>query len=211
MRKCAKLKNIAFFIGISVWGVIAVILFGVLFNNFFLLLNLSNMHLQQILLTWTAMSMGLCITPYLIVRGVYKTSINELGLGKIKNYEIFGIVLITILTIVYLLQNRNELNFFILAVAIIQNLGVAISEEFFSKGILFYIAKNITAVKLAAIVMCAMIFAFFFHSGDLFITNLTYRLPMGIILGIIYFKTENIYLPITLHVANNLIATSMLK
>ena len=211
MKKSVKLRNLAYFIGISIFGVVAVILFGVVFSNFLSLFNFRNLQLQQILLTWTAMIMGLCVTPYLLVKILYNPSITELGIGKIKKNELFGIILISFLTIVYLLLNRTNLNFFIFFVAIMQNLGVAISEEFFSKGILFYIAKNITAMKMLAIVMCALVFAFFFHSGDLFITNLTYRLPMGIILGIIYFKTENIYLPITLHIANNLIATSIFK
>jgi len=211
MRKSAKLRNLTYFIVISILGVVAVILFGLIFSNFLSLFNFSNIQIQQMLLTWTAMIMGLCVTPYLLVKKVYNPSITELGIGKIKRYEIFGIVLIVSLTIIYLLLNRTNLNFFIFFIAIIQNLGVAISEEFFSKGILFYISKKITAMKIVAIVMCALVFAFFFHSGDLFINNLTYRLPMGIILGIFYIKTENIYLPITLHIANNLIATSILK
>ncbi|MBE5841267.1 MAG: CPBP family intramembrane metalloprotease [Butyrivibrio sp.] len=211
MSKGSRLRNFVYFIVLSIFGVVAVILFGVLFSSVLSLFKSISMEIRQIILTWTAMIMGLCIVPYLIVKKVYAPTAYDIGIGKIKRYEIFGICLIAFLAIAYLLLKRPEMNLYILMAAIIQNIGVSMSEEFFSKGILFYIARKITKVKIIVVVMSAVVFAFFFHSEDLFITNLTYRFPMGIILGIIYLKSENIYLPITLHLANNLIATSVLK
>ncbi len=211
MRTSQRIRNIVYFIGISILSCISVILCGFIISQLLSFINILNSELEMLLLTWTALVLGLCIIPYVFVNKIYNPSIKELGIGEIKNYEILCILSVISLMILYLYVDKSNLRIILLIQVVLQNMGVAFSEEFFSKGILFFIGKKITSNKGVVVIISSIVFAFMFHSGDLFMTNLTYRFPMGIILGIIYLKTDNIYLPIILHVANNLVATSLLK
>lgn len=206
-----KKKDIIIFIGIIIIGVVSVIVTAFLCVNFMCSLGIANAMLGKIMLTWISMLTGFCIIPTYILMKIYEFKMCDLGVGSISKIEKNVILLVVGMTVFYLITERNICNITILGITLLQNLVVAISEEFFSKGILFFVIKKITDNKIIIVLICSCVFAFVFHSSDAFFVNLTYRFPMAIILGICYLKTNNLYLPIILHLVNNLLATSMLK
>ena len=165
----------------------------------------------MILLTLGAMLIGFWHNTHFLLRRKYSITKLEVGFGPISVLEIIICLFIIGITFLYIVIGRNITNVILFTIAIFQNIGVAIFEEYFSKGILFFIAKKITSNKVIIVLICSCVFAFVLHSSDSFMTNLEYRLPMSVILGVCYLKTNNLYLPITLHLVNNLLATSLLK
>jgi len=206
-----RVRNAIFFIEMTFIGIISVLILGISLSKAFSIVEISQAGFEGVVFTWLAMITGFCIIPYTIMKRKYGVDIKELGLATPGKYEIATIVLSFGLTIIYLLFNRSNMGIGVFTIVLLQNMGVAISEEFFSKGVLYYIASRITETKIPVVFICSLVFAFMFHSQDPLMVNLTYRLPMGFILGICYIKTNNLYLPICFHVINNLIATSLLK
>lgn len=206
-----KVKNSLQFIGIVILGMVGVIISALIVTNVLIAFGIVDLSLGKILLTWGAMLIGFGIIPTFILRKKYSITKLEMGFGPITMFEIIICLSIIGITLVYIVIGRDITNIILFIIAIFQNIGVAIFEEYFSKGILFFVAKKITSNKVIIVLICSCGFAFVLHSSDSFMTNLEYRLPMAVILGVCYLKTNNLYLPITLHLANNLLATSLLK
>ncbi|MBB2181884.1 CPBP family intramembrane metalloprotease [Lachnospiraceae bacterium MD1] len=206
-----KVKNSLQFIGIVILGMVGVIICSLIITNVMNVFGIAASSMGMILLTWSAMLIGFGIIPTFLLRRKYSITKLEVGFGPISVLEIIICLFIIGITFLYIVIGRNITNVILFTIAIFQNIGVAIFEEYFSKGILFFIAKKITSNKVIIVLICSCVFAFVLHSSDSFMTNLEYRLPMSVILGVCYLKTNNLYLPITLHLVNNLLATSLLK
>lgn len=206
-----KVKNLSVFAGITFLGAVAVLLCGLAFSKLFNITSFSRSGLAGVLVTWASMLSGFCIIPYLILRKAYSVPISDLGIKKPRRYEPAIAMLIMAAVLIWLMMNRPMFSAALFVSVLLQNLGIAFAEEFFSKGVLFYLGKRITDQKVFVVILCAAVFAFVFHSSDSFYVNLSYRFPMGIILGLIYARNETLWLPVTLHLANNLITTSVLN
>lgn len=83
----------------------------------------------------------------------------------------------------------------ILAVAVVP----AIVEELFFRASLQKILMDWTGKPYAAIILTALIFSAFHFSYFGFLS----RMSLGIILGMIYYYTKNIWLPMLMHFINN--------
>jgi len=203
-----KIKNVSAFAGITFFGVLTVLMCGLALSKIFNISSFSRSGMIGVLVTWMSMLPGFCIIPFLILKKKYSVSPSDFGIKKPGRYEPALIALIVIAALVWLMMNRPMFGVMLFINVLLQNLGVAFTEEFFTKGVLFYVGRRITDWEILVIILCAAVFAFVFHSSDSFYVNLTYRFPMGIILGLIYSRSETLWLPVTLHLANNLIASS---
>lgn len=80
--------------------------------------------------------------------------------------------------------------------------AVSIAEEFYCRGVLNKeLQKHYS--RAASLWLVSLIFAFMFHMDEPFIQNLWQRLPMGLILGLVYNKSNNLWIPIVLHTVFN--------
>lgn len=82
----------------------------------------------------------------------------------------------------------------------------AIVEELFFRATLQRYMLLGFARPLVAILMTALIFSL----AHISVVGLLSRLWIGLVLGLVYYKSENIYLPISLHFINNLTALILL-
>ena len=205
----SKIKNLSVFAGITFLGVVAVLLCGLAFSKLFNISSFSRSGMAGVFVTWATMVPGFCIIPYLILRKAYSVPVSDLGLKKPRRYEPAVVMLIMTAVLIWLMMNRPMFSAALFVSVLLQNLGIAFAEEFFNKGVLFSLGQRITDRKVFVVILCAAVFAFVFHSSDSFYVNLSYRFPMGIILGLIYMRTHSLCLPVTLHLVNNLIATSV--
>lgn len=206
-----KIKKILLFIGIVLLGTVGVIVSAFLCAYILNLLGIEEFVLSKIAMTWIAMSIGFCIIPIYILKRYYLITRFDVGMGNASQDEKRICIFILCVAILYVCIGRNVLNVKILLIAILQNFVVAFCEEFFSKGILYYVIGKVTNRKIFKVLICSFVFAFIFHNNGAFATNMLYRFPMAVILGICYLKTNNVYLSVTLHLANNLMATSILN
>jgi membrane protease YdiL (CAAX protease family) len=95
-----------------------------------------------------------------------------------------------------------DLLFAILAVAVVP----AIVEELYFRASLQKIMMDWSGKPLVAIVITAILFSAFHFSYFGFLS----RMSLGIVLGLIYYYTKTIWLPILMHFINNAIGVSAL-
>lgn len=206
-----RIKRILQFVWIIAAGMVGVIISALICTNVLSLLGIIDSFFGRIILTWIAMLIGFCIIPTYILKKNYMITKINVGICSISRMEIVFCLSVFSITILYIINVRNISNITLLLVALLQNIGVAIFEEYFTKGILFCSLQKVTNKKIIILLVCSCVFAFVLHSSDNFITNLVYRFPLAIILGVCYLKTNKLYIPITLHLVNNLMVTSLLK
>ena len=158
--------------------------------------------------------------------------VSELGFVRIKNWNQIGLVILIAITGLFLsgalgdlteriptpialknwatqmedqykkalyamtqMKSVLDLLFAIIAVAVVP----AIVEELFFRASLQKIIMDWTGKPYVAIIMTAVIFSAFHFSYFGFLS----RMSLGIILGIIYFYTKTIWLPMLMHFINN--------
>ncbi len=95
-----------------------------------------------------------------------------------------------------------DLLFAILAIAVVP----AIVEELYFRASLQKIMMDWSGKPLVAIVITAILFSAFHFSYFGFLS----RMSLGIVLGLIYYYTKTIWLPILMHFINNAIGVSAL-
>jgi membrane protease YdiL (CAAX protease family) len=165
--------------------------------------------------------------------------VSELGFARIKNWNQIGLVILIAITGLFLsgalgdltekiptpialknwatqmedqykkalyamtqMKSVLDLLFAIIAVAVVP----AIVEELFFRASLKKIIMDWTGKPYVAIVVTAVIFSAFHFSYFGFLS----RMSLGIILGIIYYYTKTIWLPILMHFINNGIGITIL-
>jgi membrane protease YdiL (CAAX protease family) len=158
--------------------------------------------------------------------------VSELGFVRIKNWNQIGLVILIAITGLFLsgalgdlteriptpialknwatqmedqykkalyamtqMKSVLDLLFAIIAVAVVP----AIVEELFFRASLQKIIMDWTGKPYVAIIVTAVIFSAFHFSYFGFLS----RMSLGIILGIIYFYTKTIWLPMLMHFINN--------
>ena len=165
--------------------------------------------------------------------------VSELGFARIKNWNQIGLVILIAITGLFLsgalgdltekiptpialknwatqmedqykkalyamtqMKSVLDLLFAIIAVAVVP----AIVEELFFRASLQKIIMDWTGKPYVAIVVTAVIFSAFHFSYFGFLS----RMSLGIILGIIYYYTKTMWLPILMHFINNGIGITIL-
>ena len=165
--------------------------------------------------------------------------VSELGFARIKNWNQIGLVILIAITGLFLsgalgdltekipipvalknwatqmedqykkalyamtqMKSVLDLLFAIIAVAVVP----AIVEELFFRASLQKILMDWTGKPYVAIIVTAVIFSAFHFSYFGFLS----RMSLGIILGIIYYYTKTIWLPMLMHFINNGIGITIL-
>ncbi len=196
-----RMDDIIFLAFISIMPVFAV---GFLALIMVFLLNPIKNNYIGLIQTWIAMPLGFCLLPYIFINKYYKDlkDLKSLGLVKPKLIEVIFVLIVLILFYSYLISKTNDINKIILLS--IQTLAVAISEEFWARGSLFYVLKKITKNQIIIILISSLVFAFITHLNRGFLENLIYRFPSAILLGLVYLKTGKLQYPILIHFINNM-------
>lgn len=115
-------------------------------------------------------------------------------------------IVITI-TIFFLLTKRYDNNE-ILKLVILQNISVAIAEEFLYRGVVTYLLEKIVNKRSLAHIISGLIFVFVLHSGESLLENMIYRLPITVLLCAIYYKLKDLKDTIVIHWLYNVFASS---
>lgn len=156
----------------------------------------------NIICIFIAMGISAIILPYVVLKRVYGVSLSDIGI-KFKLSKKLIILNIIILSMNLIVFKKLDFNNAILL--ILHNVVIAISEEFLSRGCITNVLMRI--FKSDIMVMCVniLIFVFLFHSGATFLENLIYRLPISIVLIVVYMKSKNLTTPITIHLTYNVL------
>jgi membrane protease YdiL (CAAX protease family) len=99
-------------------------------------------------------------------------------------------------------ENRSPAMF--ATMLIIAGVLAPFSEEVFFRGFLYNTAKKRFGI-IAGVLISSLVFAAA-HFGPLAVIGIV---PMGILLALAYEKTGSLWVPITMHATNNLIAVTL--
>ncbi|MEJ8303371.1 CPBP family intramembrane glutamic endopeptidase [Saccharibacillus sacchari] len=151
-----------------------------------------------------SMFSGFVLIPYGLIRKLYRPSLKELGVLPLVRWEMVlhvclfaGIFLVVRLT--------KDWTHSFLWITCLQMFLVAVSEEFWARGVLCYLFKRIWNQHVFIILASSLSFAFLTHMNEPFMENLLYRLPGALIMGFIYVRTGNLRYTIMFHFAYNLL------
>lgn len=152
---------------------------------------------------WTSMGIGLCLIPYFVVKKIYNMGLIELGVKKIEKKEIvLGIVIMVAL---YIYLFTKEKSYLILLSVSLQTLGVAITEEFWARGILCYMLEKMLDKKWIVIIINSLIFTFITHMNRPFLDNLLFRLPGSVCMVLVYMKSKKLSYSVLVHYVYNML------
>lgn len=112
--------------------------------------------------------------------GAYKTSSTVDGIFNVESINEPGYQVLMILTVAIFIPIREELAF----------------RSFLTRGFRDF-------GTLTAIILGSLAFGFVHGGLDQFFPQVL----LALLIGLIYFKTENIYIPMLMHISNNMIAT----
>lgn len=176
-KKYVLSDNILYLVLMSTVPIFIVQIIGVLESILFS--NYQN-DFTDVFIIWTTMIIGLCLIPYYVLKKIYSPSLIELGIKKISRKQI--IIFSMLLAILYIYLLINEKNIYILLSISLQTLGVALTEEFWARGILCYILGKISNKKILIILINSIIFTFITHMNRPLLKIISYYLIMLIIL-----------------------------
>lgn len=125
----------------------------------------------------------------------------ELGLKKFSKKDCVICTSCCLVLYIYLLSNYDIKAIVLLSV---QTLIVAISEEFWARGVLFYILRKLFNSWFVVVLMSSVIFVFITHMNRDIIENFLYRMPGALIMGFIYQKTKKLQYSILFHYIYNI-------
>lgn len=160
---------------------------------------------NRILFTWLVMGICSMVLPYLYYRNKDKIKISQIGFSRISRQEGILCLFLWIVTYTAILYKAGFTGY--IAIISLQNIGVALIEETFSKGYLYHQVRKINRNPIFVLFLCSFIFAFIMHNQGDFMTNLMFRFPLALVTGISYLKYGNIYLPMSIHLSYNLLIT----
>lgn len=142
--------------------------------------------------------------PLIILRKQNKVNLEELGICKPRKIDMIICCACILVFYSYLFLNYGIATIIPLS---IQTMIVAISEEFWARGVLFYILRKIFHSWPVIVLISSIIFVFITHMNRELIENVLYRLPGGFIMGLIYQKTGKLHYSIFFHFFYNVLGS----
>lgn len=144
------------------------------------------------------------IIPYLMMKHRFDISLNDLGFyAKDKMIMIIeGIIITTFVLIVKIVVSPPGALSLVLT-----TLVVAVSEEFWARGCLFYIYGRIFENKFVVMLVSTLVFVFVVHMNRGVTENFFYRLPGGLIMGLIYWKSGKLQYSVGFHFIYNILGS----
>lgn len=166
----------------------------------------------QVLISFSVpMLIALAIIPLAAQIIIQHNNFEVLGfVKKPKRWSVIICAALSILVIVATAYIDKNLETEISAMTIyVHFLAVAISEEVILRSVIMHEMKNLISNKFLLCVINAIIFAFVYHSSEDFLSNLLVRVPLGFALSYARLSSNDIYLPIALHWAYNMMVTAI--
>lgn len=178
----------------------------VILSNFlcmfcFLILNWIFQGRLETLASVFSLIFSFMLVPFLILQKVYDVTLNEIRVIKAKalDYILLFVMIAYSFILWYLKGNVNSF----ISISI-QQISVSIAEEFLMRGIILYLLCQLFQKKYWIVIINAIIFGFFLHTGGDFLSNFLYRFPAGIILAVLTLYTGRLYPAIMLHFMYNI-------
>lgn len=144
------------------------------------------------------------IIPTFLLIKKEKVLLEELGIRKPSQVDIIIICVCIIALYLFLFNNYK---FDVILYLSFQTLIVAVSEEFWARGIIFYILRKSIRSWLIVVVVSSLIFVFITHMNRGIIENLLFRMPGALIMGYIYQKTGKLQYSILFHFIYNVLGS----
>ena len=156
---------------------------------------------ETIVIFSVPMLLFLAFIPLLVKIKIDNKSLNDLGLVFIRNKKNIIILTLNILILVAVIFSfctSNAFNSSEIPAMILHILAIGISEEIMLRSIV-YDEVHSKFNTVISVIITSLIFAFIYHSGSDWQSNLLIRFPLGVILSILRIKTNNIYSSILFH------------
>lgn len=152
---------------------------------------------------WVSMGVGMLGFPvwYLRKTAPAQCTFRQLGLQWMFPRDGTGLLLLTAGTVIL----KKTVFHSALLPALLQNVPIAVCEEFWCKSILFLKLRDLFQSRWMVIFGSAAVFAFVTHAGESILDNLLIRLPFGLLTGWIYSRTDRLFWPVALHLSYNML------
>lgn len=185
---------------------IGTIIFIIIFSNFlcffsFLVFNMIFDKGLEVAASILSLAVSFMIIPFYLIKKEYNATLTEIGIERIKLIDCILVIVVVILSSVLLYLKKDIVQFVEVS---IQQISVSIAEEFLMRGVIIFLLSFLLQKKHWIIIVDAIIFGFFLHTGGDFISNLTYRFPAGIVLATLTLRTGRLYPAIMVHFTYNL-------
>ena len=153
---------------------------------------------ETIVIFSVPMLLFLAFIPLLVKIKIDNKSLNDLGLVFIRNKKILTLNILILVAVIFSFCTSNAFNSSEIPAMILHILAIGISEEIMLRSIV-YDEVHSKFNTVISVIITSLIFAFIYHSGSDWQSNLLIRFPLGVILSILRIKTNNIYSSILFH------------
>lgn len=195
--KKISVDNILFLMLMAIVPTVLVIIISFIF---FILSGGKNEVVQSLVV----LPFSFILIPGIILSRLEKVCLEELGIKKFSRKDVVICTTCCLVLYTYLLLKYEIRAIVLLSV---QMFIVAISEEFWARGVLFYILRKIFSNWYVVVLISSVIFVFVTHMNRDLIENLLYRMPGALIMGFIYQKTEKLQYSILFHYVYNILGS----
>lgn len=144
------------------------------------------------------------IAPYILLKKNYQVDLCELGVSFENKISILFELLIIFLFVVgvkYILNPPAYLSL------VGSTIFVAVSEEFWARGCIFYLYGRMFKNKIIVLIISTLIFVFIVHVNRGIVENIIYRFPGALVMGLIYWRTGKIQYSIGFHFIYNILGS----
>jgi membrane protease YdiL (CAAX protease family) len=158
---------------------------------------------------------GSALVPMVWEKLIGKRGFREIGLYIPKTLHkelIYGAALMALFIIYRSFIFSGNIRIYNMPAAIILMmflswLVISFSEEILYRGIM---QRRFSCLfgQIPGVIVASALFAFAGHTREPFFDNLIYRLPFGIILGYLYLRKQNLFVPICVHCVFNFLCAS---
>lgn len=178
---------------------------SVLITSLILFITIKNGNkVTELIQTYLVMSLSFVILPGILLYKKYGLSLHDIGIMKLKNWEILISLILLIILYVYLIGKVDRNTLILLSV---QTIAVAVCEEVWARGMLFYVIGKFTQSHFVMILFSSIIFTFLIHINRGFYNNLIYRLPGAILMCVVYDRSKKLHYSIMVHYMYNMLAS----
>ena len=195
--KKEEISNLLFW---SCIPAVLTIIIGVFLNSVLVFLK-EDIELVELVVIWASMILAMCIVPTIALGKEFR----QLLFSKICNYKLHWIDFVLVCCAMILLCILSMIDFDVTSHDFFQNIPISFAEEFWTKTVLFFLAKKVLNNNKWIILVSAGVFAFVTHINCDFLSNLMMRLPMGLLTACLYQYTNRLTYPVLIHFLYNVI------
>lgn len=150
-----------------------------------------------------SITLGMIVFPYILMQKSYKVILKEMGIsGPTRSTFFFFLGAVALIIATVIVKGSEQHIVFWL---ILQNLFVALGEEFTARSCMFYLLRKVIKNEKLIIALDTLIFVFIFHSSSTFFDNIIWRLPITVALAVLYSKNGSLINTTILHMTYNVV------